>query len=599
MSHNIIENKYEALDIETIWDNDIAKPICIAITNDGGIDFKIVDVNEVDESALLFFLLEKCCDKKIYYVHNLTFEIFVFLKDLIKNKIKFKIISANKTVYSAEIWYKNKKINLRCSYKLTMLPLKKLAEMAKIKEKGIFPYKILTKELKKEININKKMFNNEDEYKKFLTENGKKINTYRILEEYCTNDAQITKQAIIEYWKIIKEAGLENNGRILTAAKLSIENYFQNNFVIKKKIKIKYDRIIRKNYFGGRTEVFGNLEDDEIALHHDWSGMYAQCMCEKVLGGEIFESNIITNLNTPGFYWIKFKQDLEIPILPIKTNKLLFANGVFEGWYWFEEILLAIEYGVKIISVEKTISAQYYDTFIKKFTEKNNEMRKISPLHKIIGKNNNNTFYGRLGMNPERLEEEILSDIENEKKYEKIIENNGVFIGYKKKEKNISNIIISAAITSKARIKLYRGMMDVIKKDGRILYVDTDSVIAAFKKNTYKENLDIDIGEVKFNSNLEDTIIEDAVFAMPKTYALKYINKKEIVKIKGFTEKPTFNEFKEKFYKKGTITTENIEWNKKDLIIKKINKTKKTNLYGLDKRKWINELKKTEPIYVP
>lgn len=516
-----------------------------------------------------------------------------------KNKIKFKIISANKTVYSAEIWYKNKKINLRCSYKLTMLPLKKLAEMAKIKEKGIFPYKILNKKLKKEININKKMFNNENEYKKFLIENGKKINTYKILEEYCKNDAQITKQAIIEYWKIIKEAGLENNGRILTAAKLSIENYFQNNFIIKKKIKIKYDRIIRKNYFGGRTEVFGNLEDDEIALHHDWSGMYAQCMCEKVLGGEIFESNIITSLDVPGFYWIKFKQDLEIPILPIKTNKLLFANGTFEGWYWFEEILLAVKYGVKIISIEKTISAQYYDTFIKKFTENNNEMRKISPLHKIIGKNNNNTFYGRLGMNPERLEEEILSSIENEKKYEKIIENNGIYIGYKKKEKNISNIIISAAITSKARIKLYKGMMDVIDKNGRILYVDTDSIIAAFKKNTYKENLDIDIGEVKFNSNLEDTIIEDAVFAMPKTYALKYINEKEIVKIKGFTEKPTFNEFKNKFYKKGTITTENIEWNKKDLIIKKINRTKKTNLYGLDKRKWNKELKKTEPISVP
>jgi hypothetical protein len=39
--------------------------------------------------------------------------------------------------------------------------------------------------------------------------------------------------------------------------------------IIKKKIKIKYDRLIRRGYFGGRTEVFGNPEDDEILLHYD------------------------------------------------------------------------------------------------------------------------------------------------------------------------------------------------------------------------------------------------------------------------------------------------------------------------------------------
>jgi hypothetical protein len=56
-------------------------------------------------------------------------------------------------------------------------------------------------------------------------------------------------------------------------------------------------------------------------------------MCENVLGGEIIESNIINNIKHPGFYWIKFRQDLEFPILPIKLDKLLFCNGIFEGWY--------------------------------------------------------------------------------------------------------------------------------------------------------------------------------------------------------------------------------------------------------------------------
>lgn len=596
MSHYIIE-KYEALDIETIWDEDIAKPICIAISANDKIHFKKIEIKEIDTSIILDFLLEKCSGKKIYYVHNLTFEGIVFLKYILEKQLKFKIISANKTIYSMEIIFNKKKIKLRCSYKLTMLSLKSLAKLANIKEKGIFPYKILNKELLEKMKIKEHMFNNTEEYKSFLNIYGENINTYEILEEYCKNDVKITKESIIKYWKIIEENGLVNNNKILTAAKLSIENYFKNNNIVKKKIKIKYDRIIRKAYYGGRTEVFGNPYNDEILLHYDWSGMYAQCMEEKVLGGEIVESEIIENLRNPGFYYIKYKQDLKFPILPIKTNKLLFANGIFEGWYWFEEILLAIEYGVEIISVKKMIGAQYYSNFIKDFVRINTKMRELGPLHKLIGKNNNNTFYGRLGMNPERLEEEILTNINNENDYEKIIKNNGIYIGYKKNEKNISNVSISACITAKARIKLYRGMMKIIKVGGRVLYTDTDSIIAAFKKENYKNYLDKNLGEVFFDSKKEDTIILDGVFAMPKTYALKY-NNKEIVKIKGFNQTPNFEEFKETFYGKGTIKTINNEWNKKDFIIKRIEKEKKTNLFQLDKRKWNLDLKETTPIKI-
>ena len=590
-------NKYESLDIETVWDDDIAKPICIAITNNSNVKFKKISTDNLDDYDIIYFLLENCSSTKIYYVHNLTFEIFVFLRYLIELNIKYKIVSANKSVYSAEIWYKKKKIRLRCSFKLTMLSLKKLAELSGVEEKGIFPYKILKKDLKSDVKIEKEMFNSEEEYVKFKKKYGENIRTYEILEEYCINDAKITKESIIKYWKIVEENGLKKNNRILTAAKLSVENYFLKNSMVKKKIKLKYDRVIRESYFGGRTEVFGNQKENEILLHYDWSGMYAQCMKEKVLGGEVIESNIIKDISHPGFYWIRFSQNLEIPILPIKRDKLLFANGEFEGWYWFEEIMLAVECGVKIINVKKIISAQYYESFIKEFVELNDEIRKISPIHKIIGKNNNNTFYGRLGMNPERLEEEITNNVEKDK-YEKVIEVNGAFIGYKKKEKSISNVLISASITSKARIKLYRGMKKVIENNGRILYTDTDSIIAAFKKEEYEKKIDIQMGEIKFISSDKDTIIEEGVFAMPKTYAIRYKDGREIVKIKGFNVRPSFEEFKEKFYKKEEIITENVEWNKKDLVIRNILKEKKTNLNSLDKRKWKNDLKETEPLYL-
>jgi len=129
------------------------------------------------------------------------------------------------------------------------------------------------------------------------------------------------------------EYGFKINAKILTAAKLSILNYFKNNIYIKKKINIKYDRILRPFYFGGRTEVFGNPKiKNNIILHYDWSGMYAQCMSEKVLGGEIYLSEVIYDIIYPGFYYIEFTQNLDIPILPVKyNNKLMFINGTFKG----------------------------------------------------------------------------------------------------------------------------------------------------------------------------------------------------------------------------------------------------------------------------
>jgi hypothetical protein len=114
-------------------------------------------------------------------------------------KVEFKMVSANKSIYSAEIKYKNKTIKMRCSLKLTMLSLKKLAELCNVDEKGVFPYKILDKNLKEETSVEEEMFRDVEEFNKFKEKYGKIIKTYHILEEYCKNDAKITKESIIKY----------------------------------------------------------------------------------------------------------------------------------------------------------------------------------------------------------------------------------------------------------------------------------------------------------------------------------------------------------------------------------------------------------------
>jgi hypothetical protein len=124
---------------------------------------------------------------------------FVFLRFLIKKKVKFKLISLNKTIYSAEIFFKKKKIRLRCSYRLTMLSLKELAILADVESKGVFPYSVLNKKIQNNLTIEKEMFNSLLEFEEFTKKYGTQVKIFDILEKYCKNDANITKKSIIKY----------------------------------------------------------------------------------------------------------------------------------------------------------------------------------------------------------------------------------------------------------------------------------------------------------------------------------------------------------------------------------------------------------------
>jgi hypothetical protein len=59
-----------------------------------------------------------------------------------------------------------------------------------------------------------------------------------------------------------------------------------------------------------------------------------------------------------------------------------------------------------------------------------------------------------------------------------------------KESRSNRNVSIASAISSKARIKLHKLLMDIQKDGGRILYTDTDSAFAAYNKNDFRENLE-------------------------------------------------------------------------------------------------------------
>jgi hypothetical protein len=107
-----------------------------------------------------------------------------------------------------------------------------------------------------------------------------------------------------------------------------------------------------------------------------------------------------------------------------------------------------------------------------------------------------------------------------------------MYVNKVKTKTNISkNVAIASAITSKARIRLYRAFKDVIIGGGRLLYCDTDSVVAAFK-NTGMLDIKNKSG-LYFDSKKTDTLIKSAWFAGTKTYSIIFNGGLNVTKIKG------------------------------------------------------------------
>lgn len=603
-----------ALDIETYEKNNTLIPYCIS--------YNIYNTSKVIYIDECYNICEHVIDEIFnnmkynnitIFIHNIEFDGRLFVENLSINNFLIKMIIKNRTIYSMTIKKKNshnKSILLKCSYKLFPISLKKAAIMLNIKEKMKYPYKFINENTLQHNNIIKFEESKMDyeDYIIFINEY-KKINSIKEYTKiYCENDVIITKKLIENMNKMISKYNINiNKKKILSISSLSL-NIFFNNFN-NKNINLKYsenlDNLVRKSYYGGRCEVFGNAYDDEKVFHYDFPGMYSQCMKERFPIGEYYINYNVKDINKTGFYYIKYKSNMSIPILPHhnKNNfKLLFTNGFNEGLYWFEEILLFIENGGEILDITYAIIYDNYDYCFTDFINEFDKLRQIGGEYKTFSKMVVNSLYGRLAMKKKNEKTELINIDEFYNIINKYKINSASFyskyvlISYESDNNYnlLSNIAISSATTAKARIKLYNAYKSVIKNNGRILYSDTDSIFAAYKKNVINEKH----GEIYWDSNLQDTIIKDSVFISPKQYGVIYDNNKEIIKIKGFDVKNiNFIDLKNNFYNNINLKN-NIYILHKNINIKYeiIEKMIKMNTY--DKRKWTENMKSTEPLFL-
>lgn len=449
-------------------------------------------------------------------------------------------------------------------------------------------------------------FNNKEDYDIFKKQNNI-FNFKEYILEYCKNDIKITSSFILIFKKIVASYNL-NLDNIYSAPSLAfkifIKNYNKNKICFN--IKTSHKNLIKNSYYGGRCEVYGNAEEYEKVFHYDFSGMYAQCMLEKFPFGNIYIENSPKDINKPGFYYIEYSSNMDIPVLPHKSkinNKLVFTNGINKGLFWFEEILLFKKMNGVVLNIELGILYEKYENIFNNFIEKFTKIREINDIYKTFGKLIINSLYGRMGMEDINTEKIIFNKKYfyeknknmNIKSYKIINEYIIAEIETKKTIKVKSNIGIASAITSKARIKLYNAQQDVIKNKGRILYSDTDSIYAAYEKDVSNEIHGV------IDWSIDNKKIQDSVFISSKTYGIKYLNNEESIKIKGFDNKfVTFEKLKKNFYdnKKKIIIKENLFISKKDMEMFNIKNTKFLNLNSYDKRKFNENNKKTYPLFL-
>ena len=600
----------EVFDFETKVVNGVHVPIIIAWTDGQTINSKYLIYNNKNNldwlleagdyrsqvsyieqlnvygDMALKIILKNFKSNAIYYAHNLIFDFSLIFSALRRANIEFKWVFINYKLFEVRILLKNKTIVFKCSYKLFPFSLKNLNPHFTNRVKLDFPYELLTNWGGERL-INLK-----------IQDSWVSLKARDALDLHVKNDCLLLKEAINYFFdSILKLAELKKT-KININGVLSIGGLALNwlGAISKHKINLNLKSNIinqvKQAYRGGRCEIFGNPVFGEKVLHFDFKNMYLSCM-----GGEfpIDELKFIENpihIDAPGFYHIEIEYYGNLPILPIKKNKLIFPQGKLKGLFWYEEIKLAIE-NTTISKLQINYAFLTHSTapLLSEFVESLNALMRING-HNKIAKGLANALYGRLGMT-ESLNITRITKHECGEKLEyaqHLLEN---VILTKKKPK--SNVIIAAIITSRARIKLYEGFLKVIGAGGRLLYTDTDSIIAAFPKDLPIENEQL--GDVCFDSKIKSTKISDCVFALPKTYALKYSDS-FIIRAKGINcNEVSFESFKNRFYGGGSLSLYKQSLKKTNgFEYHYYNESIKVDLQNYDKRIFIKNKTQTEPL---
>lgn len=244
---------------------------------------------------------------------------------------------------------------------------------------------------------------------------------------------------------------------------------------------------LRLGYSGGRVELL-----DEPAVYpsvnvYDINSLYPYAM--QAVDVPVSDRTRWTSRFNPertGIYDVEFKQyDRRIP--PVL---LLGGNGSYEGrgvFYSPELRTLAridsrakidVVRGLVFTDVGKPFSEYVRLLYTLRRTDKD------GPLS-LICKYLLNSLYGKFGQRTTRKTITVRTRFDGPTEYREFIERNkpieldaekGVYLCQSNRHCGFEHVGIAGTITSFARSVLYEGILDAIRRGGRVVYCDTDSV---------------------------------------------------------------------------------------------------------------------------
>lgn len=480
-------------------------------------------------------------NKVITYAHNLSFHGLLIINSLnmeLYQIKKYSFIISEKNLYTFTIVDNfKKKIEFRCSHNILPFSLKSLAYNF-LNIYNINPPKLFFTDTffdSSEIVVNENDFNDNNTFKEFIKSNeGSIVEPKSWLIKYSKLNTKILYDSLLKYFNIlIKVLGINIiNKQIYSLASISLNLFIEEYNIENPIISINEDdsNNLRNAYFGGRNEVFSNPEQGNIIYYYDFPAFYGNILKSTYYptGYPIYVEKP-NNLKVPGFYFVKVSSNIDLPILPYKSDDgLIFPNGIFSGLFWSEELNLFIEEGGIILDIlygylylddfiDKS-KLKKFDKFILRLELLKNEGQIMSKLCKLLI----NSFYGKLAFKDDNsftffVSKEdfynIISKWGEEKNYSDFInytsrsdlysKSNFLFLTIDKSKntifkklflkkqnlkKTINNVGISSITTSRGRIKIYKLIKMIGDNNARIHYTDTDSVYYTFNKNANFEN---------------------------------------------------------------------------------------------------------------
>jgi hypothetical protein len=308
------------------------------------------------------------------------------------------------------------------------------------------------------------------------------------------------------------------------------------------------EEVVRKAYYGGRTEVFhrGGTFTPEYPLRcYDINSMYPWALTQRLPTDGCLEcagGNLDLWLNTifPGFVECTVdtsdcdKQARMYPVLPYRVEgKLLFPLGTFSGTWTLVELAFARKHGYKITHVGRGLYMRP-DVVFKTFIDALYKLRDKSlpgydPTLSVVAKLLANTTYGKFGTSRERQVLHLRHSLEDilAKGMTPLASAHELPVYIEQVEIDRGYILphLAAWVTALARLRL----LTYIYNCGphRVYYCDTDSIFTtAVLESSTK------LGDMKLEY---DDIIE-ARFIAPKVYELTHADGHKTTRAKGFSQ---------------------------------------------------------------